>query len=424
MANIQIKRKTASSTYENLYPATVISQVDGLQTALDAKVPLTQKGVANGVATLDANIKIPIAQLPDAVFDSLLYYGSTTGNVGTEGTRQTLAAALIAARAAADSADRSIKGYYFLITTGGTISDLTGIFALGSDPALYVTLQFRPTDGGTSGSTSTSSGVLEAGDWFVIEAIGGGDGSSSGAAIIFTASVINNVYENAGTANAGIVTVVGTTQNAGRYNASTNATGLQDGHTDVVTENFLYDNITVDGTDLYNSGTPITNKIAPASHTHSQYQPLDATLTNFAGLTIAADTLVYGNGNDTFTTMSLTAAGRAILDDADTTAQRATLGLVIGTNVQGYSAKLADIAGLAVTDGNFIVGNGTNFVAESGITVRESLGVYSTSEVDTLVTNSISNKPNIYYDLAKTTADSTAPIGSYIYDDLSTSNGW
>jgi len=61
MANIQIKRKTASSTYENLYPATVISQVDGLQTALDAKVPLTQKGVANGVATLDANIKIPIA---------------------------------------------------------------------------------------------------------------------------------------------------------------------------------------------------------------------------------------------------------------------------------------------------------------------------------------------------------------------------
>jgi len=141
-------------------------------------------------------------------------------------------------------------------------------------------------------------------------------------------------------------------------------------------------------------------------------------------LTIAADTLVYGNGNDTFTTMTLTAAGRAILDDADTTAQRATLGLVIGTNVQGYSAKLADIAGLAVTDGNFIVGNGTNFVAESGITVRESLGVYSTSEVDTLVTNSISNKPNIYYDLAKTTADSTAPIGSYIYDDLSTSNGW
>lgn len=424
MANIQIKRKTGSTTYENLYPATVISQVSGLQDALDNKISTSQKGVANGVATLDANIKIPIAQLPDAVFDSLLYYGSTTGNVGTEPTRQTLAASLLAARDAANAADRSIKGYYFLINVGGTISDLTGIQALGSSPAVFVTLQFRPTDGGTSGTASTSSGTLEAGDWFVIEDIGGGDGSSSGAAIIFTASVINNVYENASTANAGIVTIVGSTQNAGQYNASTNLLGLQDGHSDVVTENFLFDNIQVDGTDLYNNGTPITNKIASASHTHSQYQDKSTILTSLAGQTIAADTLVYGSANNTFSTTTITAAGRAILDDADAATQRTTLGLAIGTNVQAYSAKLADIAGLAVTDGNFIVGNGTNFVAESGITARTSLDVYSTSETDTLVSNSVTNKPNIYYDLAKTTADSTAPIGSYIYDDLSTSNGW
>jgi hypothetical protein len=419
MANIQIKRKTGNSTYENLYPATVISQVSGLQDALDNKISTSQKGVANGVATLDANIKIPIAQLPDAVFDSLLYYGSTTGNVGTEGTRQVLAASLLAARDAADAANRSIKGYYFLITIGGTISDLTGIQALASDPAVFVTLQFRPTDGGTSGTASPSSGTLEAGDWFVIEAIGGGDGSSSGAAIIFTASVINNVYENASTANAGVVTIVGSTQNAGRYNSDTNLLGLQDGHSDVVTENFLFDNIQVDGTDLYNNGTPITNKIASASHTHSQYQDKNAILTSLAGQTIAADTLVYGSANNTFT-----AAGRAILDDANAAAQRTTLGLAIGTNVQGYSAKLADIAGLNVTDGNFIVGDGTNFVAKSGTTARESLDVYSTSETDTLVSNSVTNKPNIYYDLAKETADSSAPIGSYIYDDLSTTNGW
>ena len=31
-------------------------------------------------------------------------------------------------------------------------------------------------------------------------------------------------------------------------------------------------------------------------------------------------------------------------------------------------AQLQDVAGLAVTDGNFIVGNGSNFVAESGAT--------------------------------------------------------
>jgi len=38
-------------------------------------------------------------------------------------------------------------------------------------------------------------------------------------------------------------------------------------------------------------------------------------------------------------------------------------------------AQLQDVAGLAVTDGNFIVGNGSNFVAESGATARASMGV-------------------------------------------------
>jgi hypothetical protein len=48
---------------------------------------------------------------------------------------------------------------------------------------------------------------------------------------------------------------------------------------------------------------------------------------------------------------------------------------VIGTNVQAYDAELAAIAGLAVTDGNIIVGNGTTWVAESGSTARTSLGL-------------------------------------------------
>ena len=54
---------------------------------------------------------------------------------------------------------------------------------------------------------------------------------------------------------------------------------------------------------------------------------------------------------------------------------RTALGVAIGTDVQAFDAGLTDIAALAVTDGNVVVGDGTNWVAESGATARTSLGL-------------------------------------------------
>ena len=49
--------------------------------------------------------------------------------------------------------------------------------------------------------------------------------------------------------------------------------------------------------------------------------------------------------------------------------------------------QLQDVAGLAVTNGNFIVGDGSNFVAESGSTARTSLGLGTAAVLDTGISN-------------------------------------
>lgn len=70
-------------------------------------------------------------------------------------------------------------------------------------------------------------------------------------------------------------------------------------------------------------------------------------------------------------------ASNNLSDLASASTARTNLGLVIGTNVQAWDAQLDDISGLAVTDSNFMVGDGANWVAESGATVRTSLGLGS-----------------------------------------------
>jgi hypothetical protein len=81
------------------------------------------------------------------------------------------------------------------------------------------------------------------------------------------------------------------------------------------------------------------------------YQPVDATLTALAGAG-AANTFPYFTSTDVLGNASITAAGLAILDDANAAAQRDTLGLGTSNSVefhdfksqtyQGYSAVLGE----------------------------------------------------------------------------------
>ena len=106
-------------------------------------------------------------------------------------------------------------------------------------------------------------------------------------------------------------------------------------------------------------------------------QSFDAGLASIAGLTTSANKGIYATASDTYATFDLTAFGRSILDDADAAAVRTTLGLVINTDVQGFSSVTSTLAGLSSADGNFIVGNGSAFTVESGATARTTLGLGS-----------------------------------------------
>ena len=344
--DITIRRKNGA-TYDVLHPTTIISQVTGLQDALDAKIYTTARGAINGVASLDADGKVPVMQLPNAVFDSL-YYQSTLFGITT------LDQLAYATWAVGEGSNRSTAGVYFVASEATTLTYNIGTATLIGGK--YYRGRVRANEEGATGGDA----VLEINDWIVAQAILSGDGSSSANAILVEFDVVNNTYETASSVAAGIL----------QLSDATTMNDLQDGVNHGITENFLFDNKLADGSTLTSSTN--LGKIAPAAHNHdgvylgvggnavsaskwatarnlsltgdatATLSAVDGTGNVSAALTLASSGVTAG----TYKSVTVDAKGRVTAGTNPTTLSGYGI-----TDAQPKDADLTSIAGLTGTTG-------------------------------------------------------------------------
>lgn len=227
MPKITLKRVTnADGTVSELYPTTTIDQIftidgtgDPTTTTLDSHltstyVPLSQKGAANGVASLDGDSKVPIAQLPDQVFSGLTFVGTITtsstppagldvahlidGGANAAYSFTTLDSFTSKSYTSGDYAgigDRYI-GHYWV--SNSSLGAVTLIDNSSTDEAEWGSAVFDDGVAPSGTSPSANALVLESGDWIIIT---GWDEANDR----FKISIVNNTTNSASANTQGIV---------------------------------------------------------------------------------------------------------------------------------------------------------------------------------------------------------------------------
>ena len=346
--------------------ASATSPISGVDPSADAH--LATKGYVDGVAQgLDVKDSVVVASTTNLTLSGTQTIDGVSVSAGDrvlvkdQNTATENGIYVCAAGAWSRSADlangASAAGVFTFVEQGSSFGDVGFVCSTnkGSDIVNSNNLAFTQFSG-VAGATA-GNGLTKTGNEFDV------DLKANGGLVFESAKIALDLAASSITGSLPVSKLNGVTANASELN-------VLDGITSSVNELNVLDGITANVTELnYLDG--VTSSVQTQLNNK---QPLDADLTNLAGCQSGASAALA----------LLTAAEVAILDGA--TLSTNELNYVVGVTSsiqtqlnakQGLDAQLTDIAGLSPSNGGFIVGDGSNFVLESGATARTSLGLGS-----------------------------------------------
>jgi hypothetical protein len=298
-----------------------ISVTGGTMTgvAITGYIPTTQKGVANGVATLDVGGKVPVSELPAAVLGALSYQGTWDASTNTP----TLTSSV------------GTKGYYYVVSVAGN-TNLNGITDwLVGDWAVYNGSIWQKVD-----NTETVTSV----------------NGQTGAVVLTTTNIAEgtNLYYTDARARAAISAGTGISYNNTTgvvTNAAPDQTVSLTGGTGISTSG-TYPNFTITNTSPSLGG----DVVGPASSTDNAIARFDTTTGKLlqnsvvtvgdTGAVSGVTTLAASTSVTTPIVQATNSAGLALRNSAGTT--QISMGggggdnvtIAVATNINGANAQI------------------------------------------------------------------------------------